>query len=171
MQNEQKVPTPYEWAGGLEAFIKLTTVFYAKVMKDELLEPVFRHMSPEHSKNVARFLSEGFLGPHFYSDQHGNQSMPYMVGKHLEKHLTEARRKRWMELILQSADEIGMPSDPEFRSVLVGHLEWGTRIAVQFSQESTNPVTTEDHIPHWGWGEVGGPYGYVTPIFRRKEGE
>jgi len=169
MEENKKVPTPYEWAGGIEAFTKLTSVFYEKVMKDDVLEPVFRNMSPEHSKNVAEFLSEGFKGPDFYSRKHGENSMPFMVAKHLEKHLTEQHRKRWMQLILESADEIGMPSDPEFRSVLVGHLEWGTRIAVLFSGQSENPVTTEDHIPSWGWGEVGGPFGYVEPIFRKKK--
>jgi hemoglobin len=168
MENKTKIPTPYEWAGGIEKFEKLTEVFYEKVMKDEILEPVFRNMSPEHAKHVAAFLSEGFKGPKFYSSQFGENSMTHMVSKHLEKHLTETHRKRWMDLILQSADEIGMPSDPEFRSVLVGHLEWGTRIAVLFSAESENPVTKEDHIPQWGWGEVGGPYGYVEPIFRKK---
>jgi hemoglobin len=167
MDELKKIPTPYEWAGGIDAFYKLTTVFYEKVMKDEILEPVFRNMSPEHSKHVAEFLSEGFQGPDFYSSKHGEGSLPFMVSKHLEKHLTEQHRKRWMDLILQSADEIGMPSDTEFRSVLVGHLEWGTRIAVLFSSESKNPVTENDKIPKWGWGEVGGPFGYVEPIFRK----
>jgi hemoglobin len=172
MENENKpIPTPYEWAGGIEKFEELTKVFYDKVLKDEILEPVFRDMSPQHSKYVAAYLSEGFMGPNFYSAEIGENAVPHMVSKHLDKHLTETHRKQWMKLILESADEIGMPSDPEFRSVLVGHLEWGTRIAVMFSAEKENPVTSEDKVPQWGWGEVGGPYGYVEPIFRKKKDE
>jgi hemoglobin len=161
------IPSPYEWAGGIEKFELLTSVFYEKVLNDEILESVFRHMNPEHSKHVAAFLSESFGGGPHYSKSHGENTMIHMVSKHLQKHLTEQQRKRWMDLILLSADETGMPSDPEFRSVLVGHLEWGTRIAVMFSHEKENPVTNEDHIPEWGWGEVGGPYGTVEPIFRK----
>jgi hemoglobin len=51
-------PTVYERGGGHEAFEKLTEVFYAKVLKDDLLGDLFRNMSSEHSKNVAHFLSE-----------------------------------------------------------------------------------------------------------------
>jgi hemoglobin len=168
--NEQpNVPTPYDYAGGIDRFEELTRVFYNHVFDDPILEPVFRQMSPEHSKHVAAFLSESFKGPAFYTDKHGADAMPHMVGKHLGRHLTEQQRKRWMDLLLQTADEVGLPNDPEFRSVLVGHLEWGSRLAVVFSAGTDNPMTQEDHVPKWGWGEVGGPYGTVTPIFRREE--
>jgi hemoglobin len=163
------VPTPYEWVGGKDAFEKLTAVFYAKVMQDDVLEPVFRHMSPEHSRHVAAFLAESFGGPAEYTAQHGDQTMVHVIGKHLQRHLTEQHRKRWMELILQSADEIGMPDDPEFRGVLVGHLEWGTRFAVLMSRETENPMSSEDHLPQFRWGDFGGPYGSVEPVFRRKK--
>lgn len=165
---ENKIPTPYEWAGGIDKFNALTTLFYEKVIHDTILEPVFRHMSPNHSKHVAAFLSEAFKGPDFYSREYGDSSMVHMVSKHLEKHITETHRKQWMKLFLESADEIGLPNDPEFRSVLVGHLEWGTRLAVLFSAGSENPMSNQDHIPQWGWGEVGGPFGYVEPIFRKE---
>lgn len=53
-----------------------------------------------------------------------------MISYHLNKMLDEPKRKRWMQLLLESADEIGMPNDPEFRPALVGYLECGIRIAV-----------------------------------------
>jgi hemoglobin len=62
-----------------------------------------------------------------------------------------------MALLLDTADELGLPDDPEFRSALVGYLEWGTRLAVLNSQ----PGATVDEaaaMPRWGWGEVKGPY-------------
>jgi hemoglobin len=169
MEDNKKIPTPNEWAGGLEKFELLTKVFYEKVMKDDILEPVFRHMSPEHSKHVAAFLSESFGGDKSYSSLHGDDTMKHVVSKHLEKHLTEQHRKQWMKLILEAADEIGMPDDPEFRGVLTGHLEWGTRFAVMMSQEKDNPMTTADKIPQFRWGDFGGPFGYVTPIFRKED--
>jgi hemoglobin len=168
METNNPIPSPYEWAGGIEKMEYLTKVFYEKVMKDPILEPIFKHMSPEHSKHVAAFISESFGGGDLYSKNHGDNTMIHVVGKHLGKHLNETHRKRWLQLMLETADDIGMPDDPEFRSVLVGHLEWGTRLAVLFSGDTDNPMTTQDHIPEWGWGEVGGPFGTVESIFRRK---
>jgi hemoglobin len=81
-----------------------------------------------------------------------------MVAKHLARHLTNEQRKRWMTLLLDTADQLQLPDDPEFRSALVGYLEWGSRIAMLNSAASDNPVDTHAPMPKWGWGEVKGPY-------------
>jgi hemoglobin len=151
------IPTLYEWAGGQEVFERLTELFYSKVLRDELLEPVFRHMSPEHSKHVAHFIAEVFGGPKTYTE--GDKgSHAGMVRHHLGRMLTEAQRRRWMALLLDSADEIGLAQDPEFRSALVGYIEWGSRLAVMNSNTDNNPVSESEPMPKWGWGETGGPY-------------
>lgn len=156
MKNKN-IPTLYEWAGGREAFEKLTSEFYKKVLKDDLLSPVFSKMSDKHTRNVAHFIAEVFGGPKLYSD--GDQgSHAKMVGHHLGKMLDEKMRKRWMDLLLETADEIGMPDDPEFRAALVGYIEWGSRLAVINSKETENGITATEPMPKWGWGEAGGPY-------------
>ncbi|MNE87822.1 hypothetical protein D3C80_1850600 [compost metagenome] len=81
-----------------------------------------------------------------------------MVAHHLGKMLDEQKRQRWMQLLLQSADETGLANDPEFRSALVAYLEWGSRIAVINSTTSENPVNENEPMPLWGWGETKGPY-------------
>ncbi|MDB5013502.1 MAG: hemoglobin [Daejeonella sp.] len=151
------VPTLYEWAGGNEALEKLTEVFYAKVLKDDMLYPVFKNMSGDHSKHVAYFIAEVFGGPNLYT---GNDdgSHAKMISHHLGKMLDEAKRKRWMDLLLESADEIGLANDPEFRSALVAYLEWGSRIAVINSMTTNNPIDETASMPKWGWGVPGGPY-------------
>ncbi len=156
MSDETKVPTLYEWAGGMVAFEKLTEVFYAKVLKDELLEPVFRHMSPQHQLHVAHFLAEVFGGPEQYSKEDGTHFK--MIQKHIGKRLTEEHRKRWVQLLLESSDEIGLPSDPEFRSAFVAYFEWGTRIAVINSNETNSAMSPDEPMPKWGWGVPRGPY-------------
>jgi hemoglobin len=55
-------------------------------------------------------------------------------------------------------DELNLPGDPEFRSALVGYLEWGSRLAVINSAAIENPIGTDTPMPQWGWGEVKGPY-------------
>lgn len=153
----KEVPSLYTWAGGQEALEKLTAVFYAKVMKDELLEPIFRHMSPEHSKHVAHFIGQVFGGPAVYTGE-DKGSHAGMVQHHIGKSLSEKQRRQWISLLLDSADEIGLADDPEFRSALVGYLEWGSRLAVINSNAEENPVKENEPMPKWGWGETGGPY-------------
>jgi hemoglobin len=157
MEQPKQIPTLYEWAGGREALEKLTAVFYEKVAQDELLAQVFKHMSADHSQHVAHFIAEVFQGPPLYThEDQGSHSI--MISHHLGKMLTEQQRKRWMDVLLESADETGLATDPEFRSALVGYLEWGSRLAVINSQLADNPITESEPMPKWGWGETGGPY-------------
>jgi hemoglobin len=152
-----EIPTLYEWAGGKEALEKLTQVFYDKVLKDDLLFPVFKNMSGDHSRHVAHFIGEVFGGPQLYT-QDDNGSHAKMVAHHLGKMLDEPKRKRWMQLLLDSADEIGLADDPEFRSALVGYLEWGSRLAIINSNATANPINDGEPMPKWNWGATGGPY-------------
>ena len=169
MGTEINIPTPYEWAGGIEKFEQLTSQFYDHVLKDPIVEPLFRHMPPDHARHVAHFLAEVLKGPKYYSDEFGSVALHRMVGKHIGKHITETQRKRWVELLMQSADEIGLPNDPEFRSTFAAHIEWGTRVALINSQFEENPTTESEHIPEWGWGEVKGPYEVVGSLFTSKD--
>jgi hemoglobin len=81
-----------------------------------------------------------------------------MIGKHLGKQLSNEQRKQWVKLLLDVADELQVPDDPEFRSALVAYLEWGSRLAVINSAATENPIDQEAPMPKWGWGEVKGPY-------------
>jgi hemoglobin len=148
-------PSLYEWAGGMPVLERLTTLFYQKVLADPLLHPVFQYMHGEHPHYVAMFLAEVFGGPQRYSSERGGH--PHMITRHLERHLTQPQRTQWVRLLLEAADEADLPDDPEFRSALVAYLEWGSRIAVINSQSGVEPDPTAP-MPHWGWGEVGGPY-------------
>jgi hemoglobin len=155
VSSSSNVPTLYEWAGGLDALERLTSIFYAKVKEDVLLGPVFAHMDAHHPQHVARFIAEVFGGPPTYSTDRGGHA--HMISRHLDRHLTEAHRRRWVDLLLDSADQAGLPADPEFRSAFVAYLEWGTRLAVINSQGDAEP-TKESPMPKWNWGAPGGPY-------------
>ena len=151
----KNVPTLYEWIGGAPALEKLTVAFYAKVKADPLIGPIFAHMDEKHPHYVAQFLGEVFGGPAEYSSERGGHK--HMLSQHFARHLSEAHRRRWVNLLIDTADEIGVPADPEFRSALMGYIEWGTRIAVITSQSEPQDVEQEP-MPRWGWGEVKGPY-------------
>ena len=153
----KKLPTLYEWAGDMQTFEVLFTKFYEKVLQDDLLADVFKNMSAQHIMHVSHFVAEVFGGEKLYTNKDGG-SHSKMIGKHIGKMLTEEKRQRWVQLLLQTADEIGLKSDPEFRSAFVGYIEWGTRIAVVNSQLTTNPMEQTEPMPKWGWGETSGPY-------------
>jgi hemoglobin len=152
---DSSTPTLYEWAGGQEALERLTTRFYENVAADALLAPLFARMDAHHPRFVAQFIAEVFGGPTAYSAERGGHA--HMIRAHLDRHLAEAQRRRWLDLLLSTADEVGLPNDPEFRSALVGYLEWGSRLAVLNSQPGTE-VEQDTPMPRWGWGVVGGPY-------------
>ncbi|GAA2713946.1 globin domain-containing protein [Actinoplanes palleronii] len=148
------VPTLYEWAGGAAAFERLTERFYDTVKTDELIGPMFAHMDPGHPRYVAMWLAEVFGGPADYT--HGRGGYAHMLGKHLNRAITEPQRRRWVSLLADAADEVGLPADPEFRAAFMGYLEWGTRLALANSQPGAEPAP-QAPVPHWGWG-VAPPY-------------
>ena len=153
----KQIPTLYQWAGDMQTFENLFSKFYDKVLKDDLLAPVFKNMSAAHVKHVAHFVAEVFGGDKLYSNEDGG-SHAHMIGKHIGKMLSEEMRQRWVQLLIKTADENELKSDPEFRSAFVGYIEWGTRLAVINAQLTENPMQNDEPMPKWGWGETGGPY-------------
>jgi hypothetical protein len=81
-----------------------------------------------------------------------------MLSQHRGKGLTEDMRARWVQLLLRSAREAGLPNDPEFRSAFQSYIEWGSRLAVENSQTESHPP---EHMPmpHWDWTTAAGPPG------------
>jgi CDGSH-type Zn-finger protein/truncated hemoglobin YjbI len=142
-------PTIFEWAGGFPALTRMTRIFYSKyVPEDPLIGPLFANMSPDHPERVAAWLGEVFGGPRNYTHEYGGYTR--MLSQHLGKGLTEAQRARWVSLISCSADDAGLPADPEFRAAFVSYIEWGSRLALENSQPGAKPPMHMP-VPRWGW--------------------
>ena len=142
-------PTLFEWAGGFTALRRMTHIFYEQhVPDDPLLAPLFANMSPDHPERVAAWLGETFGGPERYSEDYGGYDR--MVSQHIGKALSEDQRARWASLMIQSATEAGLPTDPEFRAAFVSYIEWGTRIAVENSTPGAKPPQHMP-VPRWWW--------------------
>jgi hemoglobin len=134
---------------------RLIERFYQQVRQDAHLAPLFQNMPAEHPQHVALFLAEVLGGPKTYSAERGGH--PGMMAHHMGRNLTQQQRKQWVSLLLETADEVGLPDDPEFRSAFVSYLEWGSRLAVINSQPGVQ-LDPNAPMPRWGWGEVRGPY-------------
>lgn len=152
----QQIPSLLEWLGGQGALDALITRFYEKVPADPLLQPLFADMPKEHFKHVSAFIGEVFGGAPEYSEHNGGH--PNMIRRHLGRHITDAQRKRWVDLLVETADELKLPADPEFRSALMAYLEWGSRLAVINSAQPADMKVDPAPMPKWGWGVPGGPY-------------
>ncbi len=72
-----------------------------------------------------------------------------MLAKHHDLAITPEQRFRFASLMSLAADDAELPDDPEFRSALVGYIEWGTRLAMHNSRPGADVV---GHAPVRGWG-------------------
>lgn len=144
-------------ASGAEVLEALMVKFYQRVSADELLWPLFGEMAADHPRHVAQFVGEVTGGPDDYTASRDGHAT--MLVHHFGRNISEAQRRLRVNLLLDSADEVGLPEDPEFRSALLAYLEWGSRLAVMNSK--LPPGTVADPatpMPQWGWGVPGGPY-------------
>ena len=147
--DRERVPSLFEWAGGLPALTRLTRRFYeAHVPADALIGPLFARSGSDHPERVAAWLAEVFGGPNIYSSTYGG--FTGMMTSHLGRHFSEPQRARFVELLCKSADDVGLPADPEFRAAFVAYLEWGSRIATETSRPGARPPRNMQ-MPVWGW--------------------
>jgi CDGSH-type Zn-finger protein/truncated hemoglobin YjbI len=163
VSDPDKEPTVFEWAGGLPAFTRMTRIFYEKyVPADPLLRDLFANMSADHPERVAKWLSEVFCGPNNYSSEYGGY--PRMLSQHMGKQIREEQRARWVQLIMQSALDAGLPNDAEFRSTFGAYIEWGSRLAVENSQTNSKPPQHMP-MPNWDWHTAAGsPTGRISAL-------
>ena len=142
--------------GGESALSALFAEFYRRVARDPIVGPVFATMDEHHAQKVAAFVGQVFGGPAGYTDRGGSHAA--MIARHMGRLLTAEQRARWVALLIETADQQGVPQDPEFRAALVGYLEWGSRLAVMNSAEGVTAPEANLPMPSWNWGPPGGPW-------------
>ena len=89
-------------------------------------------MAPGYPQREAAALAEAFGGPAALPPDSAGHAPQAFSG-------TEAQRARWVTLATGSADEAGLPADPEFRAAFTSYLEWSSRAG-------------EVPPPKWDWG-------------------
>lgn len=149
-------PSIYEWAGGRDAFSRWLNRFYDLVEQESpaIVALFGGKVSERHRLHVTDWWAEVMGGPPVYTDERGGYEQ--MVAHHRDLGITPEMRLDFVTLLSRAADDVGLPSDPEFRSAIMGYAEWGTRIAVHNSQPGAE-VAPHAPVPHWGWG-VAPPY-------------
>jgi len=139
----------YDHAGGAEAIHRLEEVFYGKVLADRALRRLFPARVSTHVDHLTAFTSETFGGPDDFSKDLGFR---YLIDVHRGLKISEEERRRFVQLYLEAADEVGFPDDPPFRQALREHLEFGSQVAMQNSHaETDDQLHPLRAVPHWTW--------------------
>ena len=143
------VPSLFEFAGGEVALHRLEATFYASVLADPLLQPLFGAGRPHHVDHLTWFTAESFGGPDRFSREVGFQ---HLIDAHRGLKITEDQRQRFVDLYRRALDTANMPEDPEFRAAVMEHVEFGTLVAMQNSNaacdEQLHPIRD---VPRWTW--------------------
>ena len=143
------MPSLYEHAGGEHALHHLEEAFYASVLADPLLQPLFGAGQPEHVDHLTAFTAESFGGPDRFTRELG---FAHLIDVHRGLAITEEQRQRFVELYLAALDAVGMPGDAPFREAVLSHLEFGTKVAMQNSHATTDEeLHPLREVPRWTW--------------------
>ncbi|MWA00072.1 globin [Actinomadura sp. LD22] len=142
--------TLYEHAGGHEGLRRFIDIFYASLLADPLLQPLFGEGRPTHVDHLTAFTAETFGGPDTFSREMGGFAHLIDVHRHLK--ITEEQRCRFVELYMAAADAAGLPDDAPFRQALLEHVEFGSQVAKQNSHAATDDeLHPLREVPHWDW--------------------
>jgi hemoglobin len=143
------MPTLFEYAGGESALHRLEDAFYASVLNDPLLQPLFGQGRPEHVDHLTAFTAESFGGPDRFSRELG---FAHLITVHRGLKITEAQRRRFVELYLTAFDHSDMPDDSAFREAVRDHVEFASQVAMQNSHAKTDQeLHPLREVPHWTW--------------------
>ena len=141
--------TIYDHAGGEPALHRFVTLFYASVLADPVLQPLFGTGRPEHVAHLTAFDAEAFGGPGTFSRTIG---FPALIDAHRGLTISEDQRVRFVELYMRAADAAGLPADQPFRQALREHVEFGSQVAKQNSHATTDAdLHPLREVPQWQW--------------------
>jgi hemoglobin len=139
----------YDHAGGEHALHRLEQIFYDSLLADPLLQPLFGEGQPQHVDHLTMFTAESFGGPDRFSRELG---FAHLIDVHRGLRITEGQRRRFVELYMAALDKADMPSDREFREAVREHVEFGSKVAMQnsnaTSDEQLHPLR---EVPRWSW--------------------
>jgi hemoglobin len=141
--------TLFEHAGGTDELHQLEAHFYASVLADPLLQPLFGAGNPRHVDHLTWFTAESFGGPDRFTRELG---FDHLIDVHRHLGISEEQRQRFVELYVAALDAVGMPDDAPFREAVLAHVEFGSRVAMQnsnaTSDEELHPLR---EVPIWTW--------------------
>jgi len=129
---------------------RFIAAFYASVLADPRLQPLFGAGRPEHVDQLTAFDCESFGGPDRFTQTMGG--FQHLIDVHRGLRISEPQRQRFVELYVAAMDDVGLPADPDFRAAVREHVEFGSRVAMQNSHAATDAeLHPLREVPRWTW--------------------
>jgi hemoglobin len=137
--------TMLEHLGGKPKLKEFIEHFHHSALEDDLLGEMFARSRPTHTAHLISFFEEVMGGRQGYTEHHSG--VEGLFDAHADLAITSDQRKRFVDLMLASADAVGLPADDRFRSALAARIESGSMFSMTLSQPGT---------PRWNpWPPVG----------------
>jgi hemoglobin len=150
MTVEREATNMYEHVGGEPVLRRFVEHFHESVLRDELLGSLFEYARPTHVEHLTAFMVEITGGPTRYSEELGG--LGSLIEAHRDLEITEEQRQRFVDLMLEAADAVGMPADRRFREALAKSVDAGATFSMRFSYPG---VTFDKSYPptigRWRW--------------------
>ena len=105
---------------GDKFFLQLVEIFYEKVAEDDILRSMFPDSFVEPKENLFLFLRKIFGGPDDYTSKRGH---PMMRRRHLPFPIGLSERNRWIKLMLESLEEMGVTKSHPIRAPMEEYFQ------------------------------------------------
>ena len=112
--------TIYRILEGDDFFKNLVEIFYNKVSKDDVLRTMFPDSFVDAKENLYLFLRKIFGGPDEYTPKRGH---PMMRRRHLPFPIGLQERNRWIKLMLESLEELGITANHPVRAPMEDYFQ------------------------------------------------
>jgi len=109
----------YEKVGGEKFFVDLVSQFYANVVTDPILRPMYPDNDLQGAaQRLQWFLEQYWGGPDTYQENRGH---PRLRMRHAQFPINAAAHNAWLSAMRVAVD--GVELDPELKKELWGYLE------------------------------------------------
>ena len=108
----------YETVGGSPFFERLVDLFYAGVVTDVVLKPMYADDDLDGARHrLTLFLVQYWGGPTTYMEERGH---PRLRMRHFPFHVGETERDHWLLHMVAAVEAVTEPG--EIRDALMGHF-------------------------------------------------
>lgn len=145
-----KMQTIYEAAGGSEGLLELAAAWHARVLADEIVSHAFSHgYHPQHTERLAAYWIEALGGPADYSRQYGDETS--VVRMHSGNGPHEEMDRLAIACFDQALEDVGIAPGGPLGRALHDYFAWATTTTMARYHRSPDDVPDGLDVPKWSW--------------------
>lgn len=138
----------HERLGGETGIRRTVEAFYASLLTDPLLQPLFGEGAPHHVDHLTAFLTEVFGGASRYTDELGGFAT--LLAAHRGLAITDEQRQRFIDLFDAAAKAQGLSDDPAVLTEVHDYMVFGTEVAqVNSHAKGEDDLHPCQEVPRW----------------------